>query len=273
MYRNVKISVIEVVGKTDILFDNINSLDENDLFGCAIDKKSAYDLFGSYNVIGKQINYNSDKYIIRSTFESPKNTLIINMKSNSLTTLNTVTVVRDHGTTDKNIKDLLLTKYGIAGELIDYNFISDLFKISLLFIMIFLCFYIFKLHKTIVENIKLKYKNISFINILDYKNFTKKDLFIYIFSKIILFVSIFIIFIFIKNHFSLLGDYIPNKWSNFEFWRDLFEQKIDAVNMLIKIQKTNYDIIYVKAFFKSIFYSILSLLVFLKISNNLTKKN
>ena len=140
MYRNVKISVIEVVGKTDLLFDNINSLDENDLFGCAIDKKSAYDLFGSYNVIGKQINYNGDKYIIRSTFESPKNTLIINMKSNSLTTLNTVTVVRDHGTTDKNIKDLLLTKYGIAGELIDYNFISDLFKISLLFIMIFLFF-------------------------------------------------------------------------------------------------------------------------------------
>ena len=48
-------------------------------------------------------------------------------------------------------------------------------------------------------------------------------------------------FILLKGQINIPDDYIPTRWSQFSFWQYLWLQKQEAVELLIKIPKTNLD--------------------------------
>ena len=62
---------------------------------------------------------------------------------------------------------------------------------------------------------------------------------------------------------SIPLDMIPNKWSDFEFWGKLWEDYTKKVEYVIYMKKYGIDIYQIKSFTKTIFYSILSIVIFI----------
>ena len=63
--RNILANVIMMCGNPELLFEDCRVPGREDLQGCLIDQESAWQLFGSSNVVGKEITYNGKNYTIR----------------------------------------------------------------------------------------------------------------------------------------------------------------------------------------------------------------
>lgn len=63
--RDILANVIMMCGNPELLFEDCRVPGREDLEGCLIDQESAWQLFGSSNVVGKEITYNGKNYTIR----------------------------------------------------------------------------------------------------------------------------------------------------------------------------------------------------------------
>lgn len=48
-------------------------------------------------------------------------------------------------------------------------------------------------------------------------------------------------FLFLKGQIRISEDYIPSRWSDFSFWSSLWQEKADAVKFLVGMEKTELD--------------------------------
>ena len=71
---------------------------------------------------------------------------------------------------------------------------------------------------------------------------------------ILLLLSLFLI----KQWVQIPYDYIPEKWSDFTFWTELWKEKADGMECLIKIQKSILDLEWMNSLFKSIILGVLA---------------
>lgn len=193
---------IQAFGNIKILFSDASFLNIGDVQGCIIDEKTAFDLFGTTNVINLKIVYNNKSYYIRDTIKTLTPTFIVQNNSKDAE-FDTITYHEDSIMEGSGgFLNTLNTIYGSNLQLVDRKLVILILKISLvLFIIILLIELLMKIG--ILKKIEktLKKKNRYFL------------------TCFILMGMVLVVFYYMNANMEEL----PVKWSDFSFWNNYFK--------------------------------------------------
>lgn len=236
--------LIEFMGDSSLLIRG-NKLSENDRNGCIIDKKTCYELFRTLSYKGKEIIINDKYYTIRGIHSGRDNTVFINAPYNSSDNLNGVLV--NVGKDSINYLESFSSNKGFSNSLNNnYIFYSTYSSIAYFFTMILPVIMLFSLLFLVFKKIKDNKRKV-----------VKKALYVLL--------SIFIVFVFVKItkiKGSVPYDLIPKKWSDFDYFSELFKKLANKYESLLYMKKYNMDIYYINYMIKSILFSLLSIVIF-----------
>lgn len=243
LYRSAQADAVLMCGNPELLFEDCRLPGRKDTQGCLLDEKTAWELFGSSEVIGKEISYEGTPYIIRQVLSSkerifafqvsspkghgdlegsqPGNETIGGEQNGTDNVLNRITMQKPEQKSLQDLQSLWGNKYGISATILDLQLLQGIGGFFVLLIPLTSCvyflWYLFCLYR---QQSQLVWK--AAVAAL----------------ALVLAVCFFIL---LKVQINIPDDYIPTRWSQFSFWQYLWLQKQEAVELLIKIPKTNLD--------------------------------
>lgn len=259
--RSAQADAVMMCGSPELLFEDCRLPGRKDTQGCLLDAKTAWDLFGSSEVTGKEITYEGKRYIIRKVLpgnerifayqvsspqgngdlqgRQPENEAVGGEQNHGGeqdyggdSVLNRITM---HKPEEKSIQDLQAlwgNKYGISVTILDLQLLRGIGGFCVLLVPLTSCIYfLWYLFCQYREQSQLVWKAaVAALGLM-------------------LAVCFFIL---LKNQINIPDDYIPTRWSEFSFWQNLWLQKQEAVKLLIKMPKTNVDYSWVAAFVRTL---------------------
>lgn len=249
--RTTNVDVIKVCGDSSLVISGPILFSDNKE-GCLVDKETAYKLFGSTEVIGQVFKYDNRELKITGIHNGTDNTIIMQTDYDSNEEMDAIAIeVEDN--VNKSIKEFS-DRYSINSFGVDSKIY---YNISNIFLMILPCMIlIILLTRCIKETLKVKRKPLLFI--------------LYIACTVIL-VSILIKITGIQ--IKIPYDIIPNRWSDFGYWEKFFEDYTEKFETILYMKKYNIDIVNIQNSIKSIIFSILSIVLFLKFRNRIKINN
>ena len=235
--RRIEVTSILVNGDSSLIA-NGTILFEDDKEGCLIDEDIAYKLFGDTNIIGKKIKYEDRELIVRGIHKGTSSTIFMQTLDNYEGNINGITLYKGK---DTNIKSFM-TSYGLFDNTVDNKIYYNFSKFCVLVLpAIILVFIEFKLFKK-----ALQAKN----------KYILKSLYI------ILILILLIIFIKVIN-IKIPLEMLPNEWSDFKFWGELYKTYVKKIKNFLYMKKYNIDIFMIEYTGKVMFFSLISLISFL----------
>lgn len=214
---------------------------KDDLEGCLIDIDTSYKLFGSANCIGREILYNDKKLIVRGILKNSKANMIIQAPDDSSTVLNGIIVDGTNLTLNK-IEDFKI-KFGVNEMAINGNLYYMIAKsISFIFPILALLLILIKIIQSLFKE-------------------RNKPVLVGIYFLMIV-ISVFIFFKVTNIKISIPLDMIPNKWSDFNFWSNMWDEYKEKFEYVLYMKKYSIDIYNVENLLKSVLYSIFTVILF-----------
>lgn len=247
-YRNAEVDILLVNGDSSIIV-NGPILFEDDKDGCLIDKNTAYKLFGDYNVVGKKIKYNERELTIRGLHNGKESTVIMQTLNNYYENMNGIVIDNN-----KNINvDNFINEYNLSKNTLKSDFYYNISKICIFVIPTLIIV-------SVINELLKKFKEAKNKPIL---------------KLIYFFIISIILVIFIKClDISIPLEILPNKWSDFEFWGNLYKTYEGKFKYIIYMKKYSMDIYMIEYVSKIIINTIISIICFLvlkrKILNGLS---
>ncbi|MDD2959820.1 MAG: hypothetical protein PHR92_15100 [Lachnospiraceae bacterium] len=112
-------------GNPDLVVPGTSSLvwQEN---GCFIDTKMAEELFGTEQASGQTIWCSGKSYVVCGTFESITKSMIRQINGEDKEILNTLSLYSPNSGTAKNDGEQFLMRYGLSGDVIEFQFLNAL---------------------------------------------------------------------------------------------------------------------------------------------------
>lgn len=238
--RRVESNIIFICGQSSLVAEG-PILFEDDIKGCLIDEETAYKLFGSNDVIGNTIIYDSGEFIIRGIHRAMEDTIIMQAESDSKDKIQGLLIdISNDGI--KNIK-LISERYGVKEYGVNSTVYYNLGKMctSMLPLIILLSIVWSALKKAIE---------------------IKDRLVLFIFSIMMIIVWIIAFFCITRYKISIPVDILPNKWSDFDYWSKFFQECMDKIKYVIYMKKYMLDI-YVISYLNKIFLcTIIAIILF-----------
>lgn len=238
--RRVESNIIFICGQSSLVAEG-PILFEDDIKGCLIDEETAYKLFGSNDVIGNTIIYDSGEFIIRGIHRAMEDTIIMKAESDSKDKIQGLLMdISNDGI--KNIK-LISERYGVKEYGVNSTVYYNLGKMctSMLPLIILLIIVWSALKKAI----EIKDRPVLFI-----------------FSIMMIIVWIIAFFCITRYKISIPVDILPNKWSDFDYWSKFFQECMDKIKYVIYMKKYMLDI-YVISYLNKIFLcTIIAIILF-----------
>lgn len=213
---------------------------KDDIEGCLIDEDTAYDLFGSTEVVGKDIEYGKRKLIVRGIHKGEKNLVVMQSLMSDRNEENyfdgisminnrkAVTFAKNNGYENTSISNSVY--YSIS------NAIVSIFSLVIFFLTLIMI---------IKEMITFKEKPI--IKIL-------YVVFALIFLKLFLIIS--------KVKVGIPVDLLPNQWSDFDYWSEFYKQYSEKFRYIIYMKKYTFDRVYIDNIIGATFFIIITLILF-----------
>lgn len=241
---------ILLCGNPGLLFENCSLPVREDVKGCVIDEKTAWELFGSSQVVGKEISCEGKIYIVRSVIPGKERIIAFQVQRDKKESqkesaeskqempdspqerpFNRVTLSKPG---DQSIYDLQTAwnnQYGLSAAVLDTELMRGISGVCLLLIPLSACifFWMYLYHQYKIQD-RWQGKAVAAGTAL---------------CLLVLFL------IFLKKWVQIPDDYIPTKWSDFSFWTSLWETKTEAAKLLIQIPKTDLDYRWISSFFQS----------------------
>ena len=238
--RRVESNIIFICGQSSLVAEG-PILFEDDINWCLIDEETAYKLFGSNDVIGNTIIYDSREFIIRGIHRAMEDTIIMQAESDSKDKIQGLLIdISNDGI--KNI-ELISERYGVKEYGVNSTVYYNLGKMctSMLPLIILLIIVWSALKKAI----EIKDRPVLFI-----------------FSIMMIIVWIIAFFCITRYKISIPVDILPNKWSDFDYWSKFFQECMDKVKSVIYMKKYMLDI-YVISYLNKIFLcTIIAIILF-----------
>lgn len=248
--RSAQADAVLMCGNPELLFEDCPLPGRKDTQGCLLDENTAWELFGSSEVVGKEISYEGKSYVIREVLSrnerifafqasspggsgelegsQPENEAAGGEQHGGDIVLNRITMQKPEEKSLQDLQNLWGNKYGISVTILDLQLLRGIggFCVLLVPLTSCLCFlwYLFCLYR---QQSQLVWK--AAVAALG----------------LALAVCFFIL---LKNQINIPDDYIPTRWSQFSFWQYLWLQKQEAVKLLIKMPKTDLDYSWVEMF-------------------------
>jgi len=152
--------------------------------------------------------------------------------------LSRITVLKPEGTSMNDLKSALSSQYGVTAELLDLQLLRGVGGFFVLLVPVIVCVFV-------LWYFYWRYKK--------QQEWVWKALMAAA-GLILLLLSLFLI----KQWVQIPYDYIPEKWSDFTFWTELWKEKADGMECLIKNQKSILDLEWMNSLFKSIILGVLA---------------
>lgn len=252
--RNILTDVILMCGNPELLFEDCRMPGRDDLLGCLIDEQTAWQLFGSIDVEGKEITYNRRDYTIRKVIPGTARIAAFQVSrqsenrkktenDNSMEPLQSAEFQLDRLTvrtpkdgTVQALQEAWINQYGYNVELLDMELLRGLAGGCVLLFPLSVCI---------------------FFGVYLYHQYKKQEKLV---GKMAIaglaLVLAAMAWFFLKNWVQIPDDYIPTKWSQFSFWTALWQQKLERGRLLLKVQKSVLDYGWMRHFCKSIVYGL-----------------
>ena len=242
--RTADVDALVVKGDSNLVYEGGWNLTSDDPNGCVIDQKAAYALFGDTHVIGQEITWNNRELTIRGVLEGDSGLLIVQGEEGKDknygfialelgTSLNTTGAVKNW-----------ISQHGITGERIDLHIFQSWGNTMVLLLPLLMAISIFTpMVRQVIEMRRIPVKFLLYL------------------SGLLLFVGIFLIISGYQFHFP--EDIIPTRWSDFDFWSELWEQKSAEVATLLKGEKSHVEMKMITPFLQTGKYMICSIILYL----------
>ncbi|WP_271714993.1 ABC transporter permease [Anaeromicropila herbilytica] len=247
LVRNMDLSVMIVSGDMSVTtpMDLLagNYVYKEDTYGCLIDSKSAYQLFGTINAVGSIVTYHKQQYYIRGVVSTDSPVFFIQSNKEDMEYKNLEIVYPGQRNAEELVEQFLTSNQYPSHTLIDGVFYGGMIH-SLLLLPIWLFYMIVTIkiglyYKSKISNEVVNSRLYKSDNTKDYK----KGNLIGIILIAILYISMIIlcgysIHKLTGNPFRFMMKYIPTKWSDFDFWPEHYKLITDQLN-LIKYRMPN----------------------------------
>lgn len=250
--RSIQTDVIMLCGNPELLFADCRVLSTEDSRGCLVDEWTAWCLFGSIEVVGQEISYEGNSYVIRKVLPgtepifafqvvslleqgSAKGNQTEQLREDGV--LNRVTMQNPEGKFREDL-ELEWEIRGLSVVTLDLELLRGIGGFCVLLIPATLCIcFLWKLYCEYREQKRLVWK---------------------VSTAAVGLVVTFCFFLLLKNQVNIPDDYIPTRWSEFSFWSGLWYQKQAALKLMLQIPKTNLDYEWMNAFGRTIGCGILA---------------
>lgn len=255
--RETIVNQIIVCGRTDAILSGTYTLDINDKNGCLIDENTAYELFGDSKTTGQVIVSDNKSYVVRGIIQDMRNIFVRQSTDETGEILDTFTVLRGEETTGTTVNHIF-NIFRMQGHLLDYGIVIDLTSTIFLVVPVILFSYLCSLiNKCKKYCIFVSDKRLHDETILQFfcKRYPKE----YWFWLCIQIFCIIIFAVIILKNFTLIDDYIPTKWSDLGFWKQLLEEKAVSLKYLFITTKKSPEIMFFISFLKANIFNLLSL--------------
>ncbi len=245
--RDVQANAVLLCGNPEVLFEDCRLPAKNDSQGCLIDEAAAWELFGSVQVVGKEIFYDGKSYVIRNVIAGKDMIFAFQVKnaagsaqeqSGQSHSLNRITMQKP---ADKSVSDIYQiwgSYYGIDVSVLDVELLRGIGGFCVLLLPITSC--------------------ICLLCYLVYECRQQKKLILKVVPAALILITVLCLFALFQSHVRIPDDYIPSRWSNFTFWEQLWKQKWEAVRMLVHMPKTYLDSGWIEAFGRTLAFGILA---------------
>lgn len=211
--REVSVSLWKIRGNLDILLDGFVKLQEEDINGCYLDAGTAQELFGSAQAVGSEIICQGRRLTVRGILKEKEAILAVRPREYESTDRLTLA-----GVTASDAESFLL-RYGIAGAAVTGAFLKEILQFLLLLFPISLAVCLFRsLKGSLSDGIRW----------------------------MLLIFAFFFIFWWVEIPDSM----IPDKWSNFQFWKNWWEAAKDNGIAFFWQEKTGKELAQTVCFLK-----------------------
>ncbi len=248
--RSIQRDVIIFCGAPELLFEECRVPGWEDRRGCLVDEETAWELFGSKEAEGQEITYEGNTYIIRKVIsgksgiaafpaaereqdagkEVPAEEERFPLMQPEEKNLNRVTIKKPESQSVSELQTGWSGWSGMRIQILDLELLRGLGGFCVLLFPVTLCsIFLFCLCS--------QYRREK-----GWKARAGMLGFVLGFILTALFLS--------GTWVQIPDDYIPAKWSDFEFWSRLLEQKINAAKLLSKIPKSTVDFGWLTDFWK-----------------------
>lgn len=238
-------NIVEITGNSSLLF-NSTILFMDDKKGCLIDKSVAYALFGSYDVKGMEIDIEGKSYTIRDVLNNEDGIAVIQSNLEKEMEL----LVLDITNKDERYIENFSTKYGFENNYTTNKFYKKTSNLISLILPLIIEFMII-------------------INMLKLIKAQKNKLIKKIILIMILFVFIYFFYLIVNVKFKINYNIIPNEWSDFDYWGEMITDYYQRNRELLFKKKYSMDILLIDDMIKSIFCSIIAIIVFFILKNRI----
>lgn len=243
--RSSSATAVLVCNNPQLLFNGTAALSPDDKNGCLIDEKTAYELFGSTDVEGKQLEYLDRKLTIRGLLKGidDERQLVVMQADGEGQSLDSITVRIPEGSEKETTVNEFLMRHSLEGKIMDMDLLRSITRILILLLPVFFAFGIM-------------------ITLLRYAREEKgQGVSYYIWWGAVIVILILTI-LGISRFVTIPKEMIPTKWSDFDFWTNLWKKKEEAFLFLIQSAKHQPQIDMILAFFHSVFFSVLSIILY-----------
>lgn len=260
--RRVQVHGIFLCGNPKLLFSDSRVPVLEDKNGCLIDEETAWELFGSSQVAGKEISCEGKTYIIRNVVTGREKIIAFQVdgetgeKKSEETgqtedlggnfeqeeKLDRITVQRPEDVSVNDLELIWNSQYGLDVQLLDLELLRGIGGACLLLAPVTVC---------------------VFFGVYLYQQYRKQEAFpgkaAAAGAGLLLAV---LLLLFLKSQVRIPDEYIPTRWSEFSFWTDLWKQKTAGMKLLLQISKAEPDTEWMSSFMRTLLCGILAELFF-----------
>lgn len=225
--RRSSVSVWKVRGDLEVLFTGSARLLEQDLQGCYLDAETARELFGSTEVLGSEVRCAGRRLTVRGILEGERGLLVIRPGGEERTDRITL----------ENISasecESFLMRYGISGTAVSGAFLGEILQIFLFLFPVCLVIRLFRGLKG-----------------------GRADVLRWILLLVLLCVLLRLI--------KIPETMIPDKWSDFQFWRQWWDLAKSHAAVYMAQEKTGKEMGQIILFLKGSLCSMIPIVVWEK---------
>lgn len=239
--RSTRSLLITVYGDSSLVLSGSQILDRDSLGYCLIDTRTSQALFGSAHATGQRIEIDRQIYEVAGTVNSAAPTVLVQYDSKSSPSLDKLSLRMAGSESRKERLRVFLNRTGMEGTEIPLHYYR-IWGVVLVFILPVLL-----LSSVLYDLAKIMH--------------TRRDMPVLWLLLLLLFLGYAIISVWVLDiHGQFPPELLPTKWSDFNFWSNLWQQTLREAEFLMRIEKSQPHLILFYRFLTSAGYSLLALL-------------
>lgn len=237
--RSHTVSAVSVCGRSDIVMRGDTWIDEEDREGCMIDEATARALFGSTEVTGMTVEIAGQEKTVRGILYGESDAVLY--QADEPQSLENLTVSMRAGEGYEGIRQDFMMRYALSGKFLRMDTLYRAAKILCLLIPLLAGGQLFA----------------AGIGLIWRSDGQQKGRYYGILSVLCMGILLY----FLIRNIEIPKDMIPTKWSDFDFWKNWWQNERESLLLLLLTKKQKPQQIYLANFYPVLKYSMLALLV------------